>query len=1700
MIVKDEAHIIQKTLENITDYVNLDYWVICDTGSTDDTVNIIETFFKEKNINGEIYYDKWRDFSYNRNKALERAKNKSDYILIFDADDEIHGNFKIPDKLTHDMYEIIFGGGFNYVRGAIVNNRKDWHYLGVLHETIHPKNWTNQTTSKIEGNYYFVSGKTGNRSKNPNKYRDDANILSQAFETENEEWLKVRYSFYAAQSYKDCGEYENAIKWYKKRLEFGGWEQELFYSSYQIGIIYHFNLKDTENGLKYFLKTLSYDKHRYEGLYQAVDFLYNHDNKMAAWFLLKGADVPLKEPNFSGKLFIDEGLHNFTIFWQIAFIAGWCGDINEARAAFTFMLDHPMYIPEQYIRPMISNISFFEEDTKDYYISVCQFLYYTISAWQHLTNINEIELLRQYSNKLVTKCKNLDELNSIPKVSDNVIKKHIEKYNSESRNIKTELCSDNLTNNEIEQIQKVYNDVNKEEIKKQEEEIKKQEEKIKKQKEEIKKQEEEIKKQEEEIKKQEEEIKKQEEETKKQEEETKKQEEQEIISNFEFTQKDKDEIKKGYQKVKDEKLLNINKQDDLLDIELDKGMDPVHPRWDINGKKALYYKSENIKLMTSEDENISIKPPNNWSPFSSNGEWTWGNENSDILLTITSCKRKNLFIRTVDSLSSKIQDISKISQIICIDDQSSKEDISFLKNRYPWIKFIVKSESDKGHKKSMQMIYNLLKEKEQIKYWMHLEDDWEFFIEDNYITKSIEYLNKYSNSHNVKQILFNKGYSEILNDETWICGEILEDGLSLHVKDQENAPCGYWPHYSFRPSITLKNTIMELGDFYSPSTFFELAYAYKYFEAGYKSAYFDRVSCIHIGKLAGARGKDTQSNAYELNNEEQGIGRKRCNGVRWEEQHYNYYPAYCINLDKRIDRHEEFSKKCPLIFTRIPAVDGNNLNLFSQEKDVLRNLYDKWHIAGETGCKMSHYRIWNTCKEKEKGCFIFEDDVVFDKNCIKHLENLKVPNECDMIYICGQWVENYGINVKTNYDDHYINEEKLNKYFIKTEIDGLFKRKPYSIEPEQHHFNTPLFRCTGGYLVTKSGMKKLIKLASYEENNLFINKPIDLWFIEMGNKNKLDIYDYFPHPVSQVWDPSGGDIRRDKFTKCIFDTDVPVNNYVSIIDNNKLLPVQIINLEKSSHRMKNFNNIEGKYNRFNALDGNNIINYDEYERTLLETINNYPICVGEIGCKLSHSRIWRSITENTIILEDDVHMPTNDVIETISRLKIPSDCDLIYIGGTWNDGYGPGTACTWDNHVLTSERFEKCYIKTDTENLFRRKSQILDESNIHPFDFHGFRCLGSYVVTTKGAQKLSKLMSDDTITDRPFITEAADNWIIRMGNRSKINIYEHFPHLVTQIWNPEDTNILRLETPIFKLKRKTVKFLGPEYWWQNDEDIMNHFGVMCDNLKWGNLLLTTEKTADIYVIINKPSPNDYYEPNKTIVFQMEPYIEKEQHFWGEWSNPDKNKFFHINDHKNYLNAVQTQFRIPDNISLQSKQDIVSSIQSHKSGDNSCRLGHKLRIEFLQYVDANCPELFNVYGRENYHSLLSYKGSLDKKENGYLKYKYYFMAESEDYDNYATEKIWEPILCECLCFYWGCPNLGNYIDDKSFIRLDISNPEKSLNIIKTAIKENWWEQRYQNILNAKNTILNKIGMMPTISRITSKLSTEILDEKVEISEI
>lgn len=135
MIVKNESHIIEKTLENIVKNFNIDYWVISDTGSSDNTIQLIENFFKNKKINGEILETDWIDFAYNRNLALDACKGKADYILIFDADDLVEGDLKLPELIKDGYYFNIREdeAQVTYSRRLIIKN-ETYRWVGVVHE------------------------------------------------------------------------------------------------------------------------------------------------------------------------------------------------------------------------------------------------------------------------------------------------------------------------------------------------------------------------------------------------------------------------------------------------------------------------------------------------------------------------------------------------------------------------------------------------------------------------------------------------------------------------------------------------------------------------------------------------------------------------------------------------------------------------------------------------------------------------------------------------------------------------------------------------------------------------------------------------------------------------------------------------------------------------------------------------------------------------------------------------------------------------------------------------------------------------------------------------------------------------------------------------------------------------------------------------------------------------------------------------------------------------------------------------------------------------------------------------------------------------------------------------------------------------------------------------------------------------------
>lgn len=247
-----------------------------------------------------------------------------------------------------------------------------------------------------------------------------------------------------------------------------------------------------------------------------------------------------------------------------------------------------------------------------------------------------------------------------------------------------------------------------------------------------------------------------------------------------------------------------------------------------------------------------------------------------VTLTMTTCKRLDLFKRTVNSFLNSCRDIDLIDRFIIIDDNSSKEDIDKIKELYPFFELICKSPEEKGHPISMNKIRDMVTSE----YCLHLEDDHQFFCNRNYIKPSIRIMEE---DQNIKQVLFNENYGEIATDLPKIMGGDIcftkkGDRYRRHVfypfrSEEYNkymATIGgpsntHWPHFSFRPSLFKTEIWKTVGD-YKMEIEFEKRFAERYTAAGYVSAFLMGLHHIHIGRTShDLKAGANVENAYILN-------------------------------------------------------------------------------------------------------------------------------------------------------------------------------------------------------------------------------------------------------------------------------------------------------------------------------------------------------------------------------------------------------------------------------------------------------------------------------------------------------------------------------------------------------------------------------------------------------------------------------------------------------------------------------------------------------------------------------------------------------------------------------------------------------------------------------------------------------------------
>lgn len=171
-------------------------------------------------------------------------------------------------------------------------------------------------------------------------------------------------------------------------------------------------------------------------------------------------------------------------------------------------------------------------------------------------------------------------------------------------------------------------------------------------------------------------------------------------------------------------------------------------------------------------------------------------------------------------------------------------------------------------------------------------------------------------------------------------------------------------------------------------------------------------------------------------------------------------PVYVINLDRRPDRWETFSKQPALNqfkkVQRFSAVDGKTLNVLDDTRisqhtrqniaRTFRRSHYEICTPGAIGASFSHIAIWKKLAESNDDyCVVFEDDTIVDQKALNYIDALieQLPPKWDMWLLgCHRWA---------------------------------FKGLPANLKETKGWWNVQEFTGAHAYVISKHGAKMLLQ-------------------------------------------------------------------------------------------------------------------------------------------------------------------------------------------------------------------------------------------------------------------------------------------------------------------------------------------------------------------------------------------------------------------------------------------------------------------------------------------------------------------------------------------------------------------------------------------------------------------------------------------------
>jgi len=352
MIVKNESKIITRLFDSVVSII--DCYCICDTGSTDNTVDLINEYFHNKNIPGKVVTEPFKNFCHNRNFALQSCLGMSDYILLLDADMVLETkNFKKEILRSAQSFNILQGNdSFYYQNMRIVQNNGLYKYVGVTHEYIDTP--SGNTRGYLKKDQLFIRD-LGDGGSKQDKFERDIRLLSDGIK---EEPANVRYYFYLANSYHDSGKFDEAIIAYKQRIQFGGWNEEVWYSYYRIGLCLK-KMDRIDEAISYWLNAYDYYPDRLEGLYEIINYYRMHSKHRIGNMIYEQArkilDAKKERTHY---LFLHDDIYTSKIYYEYTIFAAYVG-IKNINYEVIQVLNNSKNQDD--VNNMLSNMKFYKD-------------------------------------------------------------------------------------------------------------------------------------------------------------------------------------------------------------------------------------------------------------------------------------------------------------------------------------------------------------------------------------------------------------------------------------------------------------------------------------------------------------------------------------------------------------------------------------------------------------------------------------------------------------------------------------------------------------------------------------------------------------------------------------------------------------------------------------------------------------------------------------------------------------------------------------------------------------------------------------------------------------------------------------------------------------------------------------------------------------------------------------------------------------------------------------------------------------------------------------------------------------------------------------------------------------------------------------------------------------------------------------------